>query len=585
MALIVATTLPLAIIASLLAWHSYEANKDNSIFRAERNAQATLSEISNDIDRTHSVLDMLAGNNISTKNALHEFNLIQTLSQYRYCSLILTDKGGVPITVLPPPSIQDPKICQTKKINPFFIHNKNFYSNVGIEILEGEVGPLLRFVAPIINNNSVNGFIISTKNFVWQSNHIQSDYIHLYSNSYISKSNHYLITQNGDAFSFLPDHPEKVELPIQVKNRINLILKTHTQHDAFTIDDIAYVFQNAYGSINLLITTERTPAEKKALHIFVIRVGLIVLLLTLELIVVAWAARTFLVQPIERLALAVFNWKEGDTFISPQNRFIPLENQHLEKAFITATKRLSRHEKALEESARNQDLLIKEIHHRVKNNLQIVASLLNLQANRIRSQEAREEFHLVRDRVRALATLHRYLYSDKGLSGLNIHDFLEELSTLLLATYDMHTQTRIRLKLDVDHILIAPDQAVPIALIVTEVISNALRFAFPEKQSGYIRISLKQSELSNGEKNIEMILGDNGIGFRANDPDTNTRREGIGIQLIRGFSRQIDADLTINNQDGTWYIIKFQPSDPLPSAISLAQQTIQNAEKNIHSSL
>ena len=111
MALIVATTLPLATIAGLLAWHNYQENVGNALSRTEKDAQTALSELSSDMDQTHTALDMLAEGNISPDNALREFALVQTISQHHYCSLVLTDADGRPVVVLPPPSSQDPAIC------------------------------------------------------------------------------------------------------------------------------------------------------------------------------------------------------------------------------------------------------------------------------------------------------------------------------------------------------------------------------------------------------------------------------------------------------------------------------------------
>ncbi|EHH68456.1 sensor histidine kinase [Gluconobacter morbifer] len=580
MALIVAATLPLATIAAFLAWHSYQQNVGNGLARTERDAQIAISEIASDLDQTHMALDMLADEDISSGNALREFGLVQIISQHHYCSLMLTDAQGKPSVVLPPPSTQDPEICRSEQLQPA-ITSVIPHPSVGVDVLKGNRGPLLRFVVPILSHNDVTGYIIAVRTLGWQRSHLPAGDGRLLLGS-SDNARHLLMMGDGALYPLFLDYTDIPDLPAPAVERLLRDAHANTLHDAFTSKDVTYVLQNAYGSVSLVVAAERTAQESHALNIFILRVGLIVGLLVLELLAVALGARYFLVNPLERLAAAVANWRRGAPFDSHTDQSIPLEIRHLDRAFLRATHRLTRHEKELERSARNQDHLIREIHHRVKNNLQVVASLLNLQGSRIRSHEAREEFRLVRDRVRALATLHRHLYSENGLSALDVQNFLEELCSLLFSANGMNTQTRIRLQLDIDHVLISPDQAVPIALIVTEVVSNALRYAFPDGRSGHIRITLRRlaDDGKNPEGTVELSLGDNGIGLQAGRAsESRTRREGIGIQLIRGFARQINANLVVSNENGTWYELKFIPADPAPTALAIAKRAISQGKK------
>lgn len=581
MTLIVATTLPLAIIASLLAWHSYQQNVGNSAMRTERDTQLAISEITTDLDQTHTLLDMLADGDISSGNALREFALVQTVSQHHYCMLMLTDVSGRPSVVLPPPSTQDAAICSSPELAAPTMSSPTIRTPVvGVDVLKGDRGPLLKFVVPILSNNSVSGYIIAVRTLGWQRSHLPKGDSRLLLGT-DNNSRHFLAMPDGTLYSLFPDRPVTAELPRRAFARLKRDIASLSLHDVFTSQGIIYAFQNAYGPVSLIVATERTAEESHALNIFLIRVSLIVGLLVLELMAVALGARLFLVDPLEKLALAVADWRKGAAFAPRISHSIPLEIRHLEKAFLRATRRLSKHEQDLEQSARNQDMLIGEIHHRVKNNLQVVASLLNLQASRIRSHEAREEFRLVRDRVRALATLHRYLYSESGLSALDVQSFLEELCSILLSANGMNAQTRIRLQLDIEHVLISPDQAVPIALIVTEVVSNALRYAFPENRTGHIVINLHKVVPTDPEKEglVELKLGDDGIGINAGQAtESRTRREGIGMQLIRGFARQINADMTVSNENGTWYTLRFIPERPSLTALAMARKAISHGE-------
>ena len=126
----------------------------------------------------------------------------------------------------------------------------------------------------------------------------------------------------------------------------------------------------------------------------------------------------------------------------------------------------------------------------MKNNLQIVASLLNLQASRIRVPEARAEFASARDRVRALATLHRHLYAHGEVHTINMPDFLTELCGQLFQAMGEIEGHRIRLTIEASPLQMSSDQAVPLSLIVTEAVSNALKYAFPQGRTGHVLLRL-----------------------------------------------------------------------------------------------
>jgi two-component sensor histidine kinase len=212
----------------------------------------------------------------------------------------------------------------------------------------------------------------------------------------------------------------------------------------------------------------------------------------------------------------------------------------------------------LERSKAQQELLMMEIHHRVKNNLQIVASLLNLQASRIRVPEARAEFQAARDRVRALATLHRHLYSEGEIHTINMPSFLNELCGQLFQAMGEAPGERIGLVIEAEEIRLSTDQAVPLALIVTEAVTNAIKYGFPGGMRGIVTIKLTQHAES-----LDLSIGDNGVGMPSGRTETETgTRDGLGLQLIRGFSRQLGATLEVTEHPGTQYSITMPVHPP-----------------------
>lgn len=260
-----------------------------------------------------------------------------------------------------------------------------------------------------------------------------------------------------------------------------------------------------------------------------------------------------LLGPLSRLSQAVDRWRGGAPFRPAGVEAMPRELQALCRSFAEATGALDRREAELREAISRQGLLMQEIHHRVKNNLQIIASLLNLQANRIRQPQARAEFQSARDRVRALATLHRHLYAHEELHTINMRLFLTELCGQLFQAMGETEGKRIALSIAAPEVQVSSDQAVPLALIVTEAVSNAVKYAFPHGRSGHIWVHLT----AEGE-GATLEVRDDGVGIAAGREETEAgTRDGLGLTLIRGFARQLGASLTVEEGRGTRYLVRL----------------------------
>ena len=284
------------------------------------------------------------------------------------------------------------------------------------------------------------------------------------------------------------------------------------------------------------------------------------LLLLLGMLAVAVGVHVAVVQPIKALTRAVGRWRGGGPFTPGSLAGVPSEVAELSHSFSQATGALAERESQLRMALSNQDLLMHEIHHRVKNNLQIVASLLNLQASRIRLPEAQAEFQSARDRIRSLATLHRHLYAHGELQTLNMRSFLTELCGQLFQALGETEGDRIHLEIEAPEIQMSSDQAVPLALIVTETVSNAVKYAFPAGRSGQISVRMVADR-----DFARLVIADNGVGIPAGRSDGDSGiREGIGIQLIRGFARQLGARLTVQEENGTIYTVQI-PLRPEPT--------------------
>lgn len=254
-----------------------------------------------------------------------------------------------------------------------------------------------------------------------------------------------------------------------------------------------------------------------------------------------------------RLGRAVDAWQAGSQFdVRPFRRSHP-DLRRLAVSFKHAVLALDRHRAQLQAATEAQELAMQEIHHRVKNNLQIVASLLNLQASRIRMPEARAEFQSARDRVRALATLHRHLYAHGEVHTIDMREFLVELCGQLFQAMGETPGKRLYLHINAPELMMSSDQAVPLALIVTEAVSNAVKYAFPGGRTGNVWVCLTADDAM-----AELDVRDDGIGIPAGRVETESgTRDGIGLKLIRGFSRQLGATLNVHEGSGTRYVVRM----------------------------
>ncbi len=315
-----------------------------------------------------------------------------------------------------------------------------------------------------------------------------------------------------------------------------------------------YAGSRISGNLGLVAGYGAARAQALARRLLVHRVVELAALLLAGLGALVLGADTAVVGPLRRLGRAVGGWRITGRLEPPDAHDLPSEIRDLWDSFSRATATLGQREAELKRAVTAQDLAMKEIHHRVKNNLQIVASLLNLQASRIHQPEARAEFQSARDRVRALATLHRHLYADGELHTINMRSFLTELCDQLFQAMGEKAGGRIALCIDAPELRMLSDQAVPLALIVTEAVSNAVKYAFPGGRHGSVAVTLSERD---GEATL--VVQDDGVGIPAGRAETETgTRDGIGLQLIRGFARQLGGTLDVREGDGTRYELRMR---------------------------
>jgi len=205
----------------------------------------------------------------------------------------------------------------------------------------------------------------------------------------------------------------------------------------------------------------------------------------------------------------------------------------------------------IRDSLAEKETLLREIHHRVKNNLQVISGLLNLQSHYINDEEVRGIYKESQNRIKTMALIHEELYQRKDLARINLADYIQGLAENLMTSYSV-SGNRIRLTMDLADADIALDTAIPCGLIINELVSNALKHAFPEGRTGDVKVSLR----CRGEDSYELTVSDNGVGLP--DGFDYTRTSSMGMQLVVVLAQQLNAKLEYRGESGTDFSLTFR---------------------------
>ncbi|HSR07776.1 MAG TPA: histidine kinase dimerization/phosphoacceptor domain -containing protein [Bryobacteraceae bacterium] len=255
-----------------------------------------------------------------------------------------------------------------------------------------------------------------------------------------------------------------------------------------------------------------------------------------------------------------FRWrrKNGSEFLADSSRSdIPWNGRSIWVYILQDITPPTVTEERLLATLREKNVLIEEVHHRVKNNLQVITSLLGLQARTIKDPATRKNFEESRYRVQAMAILHEILYESSSLTEIDFADYIRRLVEHLGRSYG--AASRIRTEVRLEALQCHRDVALPCGLIVNELLSNAFKYAFPEGQTGNIRVALRRGPLGKAH----LMVRDNGVGLPPG-LDWNTSPT-LGLRLVRTLARQIDAEVKTSGRAGTLFSITFLDGLPIPA--------------------
>ncbi|MFA0847114.1 MAG: sensor histidine kinase [Methanobacterium formicicum] len=243
-----------------------------------------------------------------------------------------------------------------------------------------------------------------------------------------------------------------------------------------------------------------------------------------------------------------------------ESQLVPIKKDGEINSILVISKDITERKKAmdgLERMVDEKNILIKEIHHRVKNNMQIISSLLNLQSQHLKADEqfAVSILKESQNRVKSMAMIHENLYQSKDFTHIKFEDYITRLVYELFYSYSGDAD-KIRLVVDVDDVNLNMETAVPCGLIVSELFTNSVKYAFPEGREGEIRVSLKQEPGKDDDREFILTVSDDGVGF---PPDLDYRNtETLGLELVNSLTCQIDGNISLDLTQGTKFTVKFK---------------------------
>ncbi len=225
--------------------------------------------------------------------------------------------------------------------------------------------------------------------------------------------------------------------------------------------------------------------------------------------------------------------------------------------FVAVVDDISDRKKAEQEllrSLKEKDILLKEVHHRVKNNLQVISSILNLQSSFVKDKETLGVLRESQNRISSMSYAHESLYQRENIDSIDLGEYTQNLVSNLFRSYQVD-QSKVHLEIDIREVYLDIDKAIPSGLIINELVSNAFKYAFPEDREGTVFIRIGKQE--KGRKDhIILRVADNGVGLP--EGFEIERSERLGLQLVSSLVEQLDGTLQMDGQNGTDYLITFE---------------------------
>jgi len=382
------------------------------------------------------------------------------------------------------------------------------------------------------------------------------------------------ITLDAQWFSYLlRSHPLPPDAVAVIYDRNGAVLATNNKQVAPAIATAAKKagFPNGvsldaskdgrawrFGNVALLGNTLFVAFGQREAQLFgqtYLHVG-IDFLLPIAMILFAWIAISIatdrqVTQWIAYLRRIAIAYRSGHYTIRPDLADAPSEFKQLGEAMSAMAEGIQDRDQRLRDSVDMKTVLIREIHHRVKNNLQIVMSLLSIQANQVKDPTARDALMQAQTRINALALVHRILNELEDQSTLDLKQLLDELSRQIAE--GIGNTKNVRVEVDVPAMVVSSNVAVAVALFTVEALTNIFKHAFPRQTPGVIRVRLAPD----GEGRLKLSVADDGIGFSLDETGRS-----VGSRLIRTFGAQLGGVSSVRSNPGQGTVVELVFPDP-----------------------
>lgn len=559
--------LPPTILSLYLAWDSFVEHKARAKLQVRALATLAATYEGKFFDDARETLQRLADRVTNeSRNGAPCRGLLNKVTELapEFASIALFDQDGSPVcgSVQPMASVAATKwFRDVQRFHHFTISDYSFGP--------GSTQPVI-FVAQAVrgDDDNLRGVLAATIELYWLSSFMHDarlppDSVFFLLDSYGNVlADRSLFRDNSNPG--LPKSEAEGKLTASLdsvvqKDIIDEIVKRRlVDFEAIGNDNLRRVYSSValpHGNVIALFGMPASSALGWLERDLIARVsGLAVIWLTA--IGAAWFGTRYLVTrwiaSLRRMALSYGN---ADYSARLDLANAPSELSDLGNTLMLMARRIEGREDELKASIEQKNILLREIHHRVKNNLQIVTSLLNIRRKSARAGEEFSAIDEIRTRVNALALVHRHLYEGDDVRFVNFRSFMTDLSqnTLHILKDDDH---QISLHLELPEILIASDKAIPIALLVTEAMTNSIKYAFPSREPGRISVTFRD----NDDGTSTLTISDDGIGLPENYPANNNER-GLGLNLIRAFARQIEGKVTFSGPPGSAIAITIERSE------------------------
>lgn len=542
---IMGSVLPVAALGSIVIWQDYIRLNEAGIQRGK----LAFTELDNYLDsetfRTVSMLQQI-GETADDSSLRNLLLLAQAASKGRYCLLAVVDRTG---------GLQDALTgSDAADSNCLDIAHSLAPTKESAQLMVYRGRPYLRVIQelPAVDADEEMRFLVAIQPVGWQpglSDDASSSHETIEKTSSKSLSA-WFVMDDKSLVSVCPQCAWTAPVDVAV-SRAAIEARHRGEHQRIVErrDNRSYIYGPVGQADFALIEVQRLPEEKRALFLLFGWIAMVAVLLIAGLAGIMIAGRRLVVEPLNQLTRDVESWLRKGKFESVADTSgMPREFRKLSGAFGTATWRLAHREAELEAALEHQKRLVAEIHHRVKNNLQIVGSLLSLQANRVSDNDTRTALLVARNRVRILSMLQRHLYVGDELADLRMAEFLPVLIQQIQQATPDDVRSRVTIEEDAGDVVLPPDLATSVVLIIAEALQNALHYGFSAGRTGIVRVSLARKMDS-----LTLMVEDDSESTAALQAGLD--EGGLGLQLVRGFARQIGGTLRIEEEGGVRVIV------------------------------